>query len=167
MTVIEAEVVKAVPADVTPAFIRKVLGRATEVPEIKARLPEGKATVAVRITNDEELRRLNRDYAGDDHATDVLSFAGDGDHLGDIAISWQAAVRQAKGYRHDATTELALLAVHGLLHLLGWDHVTAAERREMSRLTVAALDRSRIKPGRKWVWSGYTPVKGLRRSPRA
>jgi probable rRNA maturation factor len=167
VTVIEAEVVKAVPADVTPAFIRKVLARADAVPEIMARLPEGRATVAVRITSDEEMRKLNRDFAGEDHATDVLSFAGQGDHLGDIAISWPAAVRQAKGYGHDAKTEVALLCVHGLLHLLGWDHVTAGERREMSRLTVAALDRSQIKPGRKWAWSGYTPVKGLRRSPRA
>jgi probable rRNA maturation factor len=160
-------VVKAVRAEVTPAFIRGVLVRAAKVPELAARLPDGTCSVAVRITSDEEMAQLNRDYAGDDHATDVLAFAGQSDHLGDIAISWPAAVRQAAEYRHDNKTEVALLAVHGLLHLLGWDHVTAAERREMSRLTIAALDRSRIKPGRKWVWSGYTPVKGLRRSPRA
>ena len=167
VTVIEAEVVKAVRADVTPAFVRGVLTRAARVPEVAARLPGGRRTVAVRITSDEEMARLNRDYGGEDHATDVLSFAGEGDHLGDIAISWPAAVRQAGEYGHDHKTEVALLAVHGLLHLLGWDHVTAAERREASRLTIAALERSRIKPGRKWVWSGYTPVQGLRRSPRA
>ncbi len=167
MTVIEAEVVKAVRADVTPAFVRGVLKRAAKVPEVTARLPDDEATVAIRITSDEEMAKLNRDYAGDDHVTDVLSFAGEGTHLGDIAISWAAAVRQAADYGHDPKTEMALLAVHGLLHLLGWDHTTAAERREMSRLTIAALDRSQIKPGRKWVWSGYTPVKGVRRSPRA
>jgi probable rRNA maturation factor len=167
VNVIEAEVVKAVRGDVAPAFVRRVLTRAAMVPELAARLPGGECTVAVRITSDEEMAQLNRDYAGDDHATDVLSFAGSGSHLGDIAISWPAAVRQAAEYRHDHKTEVALLAVHGLLHLLGWDHVTGAERREMSRLTIAALDRSRIQPGRKWVWSGYTPVRGLRRSPRA
>jgi probable rRNA maturation factor len=167
LTVIEAEVVKAVRADVTPAFVRGVLKRAAKVAEVAARLPNIEATVAIRITSDEEMAQLNRDYAGDDHATDVLSFAGEGSHLGDIAISWPAAVRQAADYGHDHKTEIALLAVHGLLHLLGWDHVTAAERREVSRLTIAALDRSQIKPGRKWVWSGYTPVKGVRRSPRA
>ena len=167
MTVIQAEVVKAVPAGVPPAFIRGVLSRAAKVPEIAARLPEGHPTVAVRLTGDEELRHLNRTFAGEDHATDVLSFAGQGEHLGDIAISWPATVRQAADYGHDPKTEVALLTVHGLLHLLGWDHVTAPERREMSRLTIAVLDRSRIKPGRKWVWSGYTPMKGLRRSPRA
>ncbi len=145
MTLIEAEVVKAVPADVAPAFIRKVLSRAAAVPEIAARVPDRKATVAVRITSDQELRRLNRDYAGEDHATDVLSFAGEGDHLGDIAISWPATERQAKRYRHDARTEVALLCVHGLLHLLGWDHATAGEREEMTRLTAAALQESGIK----------------------
>lgn len=150
-----------------PAFVRRVLTRAATVPEVAARLPGDKRTVAIRITTDEEMARLNRDYAGDDRVTDVLSFAGEGDHLGDIAISWPAAVRQAAEYGHDDKTEVAMLAVHGLLHLLGWDHETAAERREVSRLTIAALDRSRIKPGRKWVWSGYTRVKGLRRSPRA
>ena len=144
MTVIEAEVVKAVPADVPTAFIRGVLSRAAKVPEIAARLPEGHATVAVRVTSDDELRRLNRDFAGEDHATDVLSFACEGEHLGDIAISWPAAVRQATRYRHSVKTEVALLSVHGLLHLLGWDHATAAERDEMTRLTLAALGASRI-----------------------
>jgi probable rRNA maturation factor len=167
VTVIEAEVVKAVRADVAPAFVRGVLTQAAKVPEVAARLPDDGGTVAVRITSDEDMAQLNRAYAGEDHATDVLSFTGSGSHVGDIAISWPAVVRQAAAYGHDPKTEVALLAVHGLLHLLGWDHMTAAERREMSRLTIAALELSRIEPGRKWVWPGYTPVKGLRRSPRA
>jgi probable rRNA maturation factor len=118
------------------------------VAEIAARLPEGEAAVAVRIASDASLRRLNRTYAREDHATDVLSFAGSGDHVGDIAISWPAVVRQAAEFGHDEKTEVALLVVHGLLHLLGWDHATAAERKEMNRLTVAALDRSGIELAR-------------------
>ena len=149
MTVLEPEVVKAVPTPVPPAFLRKVLRRAAALPEIAARLPEGRATVAVRITGDDELRELNRTFAADDHATDVLSFAGTAEHLGDIAISWPAVGRQAAQFGHDERTELALLAVHGLLHLLGWDHSTASERKEMTRLTVAALEASGIKPGRR------------------
>ena len=140
----EAEVVKAVRAPVRPAFVRRVLARAAEVAEVGARLPDSPSTVAVRVTDDAELERLNRTYAGEAHATDVLSFEGEGDHLGDIAISWAAVKRQAAQYGHSAETELALLCVHGLLHLLGWDHATAAERREMSRLTLAALDRSGV-----------------------
>ena len=145
MTVLEAEVVKAVRAGVAPAFVRRVLVRAANVLEIAARLPEGVCTVAVRITGDDEMKRLNRTYAGGAHATDVLSFTGTGSHVGDIAISWPAVTRQAAEHGHDEKSELALLAVHGLLHLLGWDHAKAAERREMNRLTVAALERSGIK----------------------
>ena len=148
MTVLEVDVVKAVSADVSPAFVRRVLRRAAEVPEIVARLPEGEATVAVRITDDDELRRLNKTYAGEDHATDVLSFEGDGSHLGDIAISWPHVLEQAQQWGHDAKDELSVLLVHGFLHLLGWDHATPAETEEMWRLT-------------------YIPLTGLRRSPRA
>ena len=148
MTVLEVDVVKAVSADVSPAFVRRVLRRAAEVPEIVARLPEGEATVAVRITDDDELRRLNKAYAGEDHATDVLSFEGDGSHLGDIAISWPRVLEQAQQWGHDAKDEVSVLLVHGFLHLLGWDHATPAETEEMWRLT-------------------YIPLTGLRRSPRA
>jgi len=145
VTVLEAEVVKAVPAGVPPAFVRKVLARVSALPEVAARMPEGRATLAVRITSDEEMRVLNRIYAADDHATDVLSFAGSGEHVGDIAISWPAVIRQAGQFGHDERAEVALLSVHGLLHLLGWDHATASERKEMSRLTVSALAASGIK----------------------
>jgi len=150
VTVLEAEIVKAVPAAVAPAFVRRVLARAATVPEVAARLPEGTSTVAVRITSDEEMHQLNRAYAAEDHATDVLSFAGTADHLGDVAISWPATQRQAAEYGHDDKTELALLAVHGLLHLLGWDHATRAERKEMTRLSHEALRQSNITlaPGR-------------------
>ncbi|HET7467495.1 MAG TPA: rRNA maturation RNase YbeY [Candidatus Dormibacteraeota bacterium] len=139
MTLIEVDVVRAVPAPVPPAYVRAVLARAAGVPEIAARMPAGAASVAVRIMGMAEMRRLNRRFAGEDHATDVLSFAGAGAHLGDLAVSWPAVVRQARTYRHTQRAELALLCVHGLLHLLGWDHATAAEEREMTRLTLAAL----------------------------
>jgi len=141
----EVEVVKAVRAGVEPESLRRVLRRTAEVPEVAARLPEGRVDLAVRITGDEEMRELNKTYASEDHATDVLSFAGAGEHLGDIAISWPAVLRQAASFGHDAKTEVALLAVHGLLHLLGWNHAKAGERREMTRLTVAGLERSGIK----------------------
>jgi len=142
--------VKAVTAPVPPRFIREVLLRAAAVPEVAARLPADASTVAIRLTDDAEMADLNRTYADEPGATDVLSFAGAGDHLGDVAISWPATERQAARYGHDAKSELALLAVHGFLHLLGWDHMVARERKEMNRLTVEALRRSRITlaPGR-------------------
>jgi probable rRNA maturation factor len=154
---LEIEVVKAVRAPVPPAFLRGVLQRAASVPEVEVRLPAGTATVAVRLTTDDELRRLNRDYAGHDSATDVLSFEGSAGrapveraisnhHVGDLAISWPMVVRQALEHGHSEKTELALLAVHGFLHLLGWDHATAAQRKEMSRLTIAGLELSGLRP---------------------
>jgi probable rRNA maturation factor len=136
---LEIEVVKAVRAPVPPAFLRGLMQRAASVPEIEARLPAGTATLAVRLTTDDELRRLNRDYAGKDSVTDVLSFVGSNQHVGDLAISWPAVLSQAREHGHTEETELGLLAVHGLLHLLGWDHVRAPERKEMNRLTRAAL----------------------------
>ena len=153
MNVLDVEVVKAVKAGVTPELVRRVLNRAAKVPEIAARLPEGRSTVAVRITDDEELARLNRTFAGEDRPTDVLSFEGEGEHLGDIAISWPAVVEQAERWGHDEISELAVLAVHGLLHLLGWDHRTPDETEEMWRLTNEPL---------KALWSGYTPGRGRR-----
>ena len=136
--------VKAVTAPVQPAFVRRVLERAATMPELLARLPDGECSVAVRITGDEELELLNLTYAGLAHATDVLSFTGALPHVGDIAISWPAVERQARRYRHEARSELALLAVHAFVHLLGWDHAQAREAREMNRLTIEALARSRI-----------------------
>jgi probable rRNA maturation factor len=147
---LEVELIKAVRAPVAAAFARSILVSAATLPELIARLPDATATVAVRLTSDDELRRLNREYAGTDAVTDVLSFAGSENHLGDIAISWPMVVRQAEEFGETALTEFGLLAVHGLLHLMGWDHATAAERREMSRLTLAALQRSglSLSPGR-------------------
>ncbi len=146
LTRLDVDVIKAVRAPVAPSFPRSVLERSVSLPELAARLPEGRCTIAVRLTGDRELRRLSRQYAGVDSVTDVLSFAGTGDHLGDLAISWPMTVRQADEYGHTAATELGLLSVHGLLHLLGWDHRSAAEYRETSRLTVAALKLSGLVP---------------------
>ena len=67
-----------------------------------------------------------------------------GGYLGDIVISWPAVIRQAGEFGHGADSELALLAVHGFLHILGWDHRTEAEALEMNRLTHDALGRSGV-----------------------
>ena len=140
------EVIKAARAPVAPSFVRDVLTQAATLPELEARLPAGTATIAVRLTDDDELRRLNREFAGNDSVTDVLSFEGSTQHIGDLAISWPAVTRQAHEYGHPEETELGLLSIHGLLHLLGWDHLTAKQRKEMSRLTVAALALSGLRP---------------------
>lgn len=85
------------------------------------------------ITNDEELRRLNRQFRQKDYATDVLSFPAleNDDGLGEIAISFDQARQQAAERRHRVGEEIAVLMLHGLLHLLGMDHET--DRGQMAR----------------------------------
>jgi len=104
---------------------------------------EGEVTVL--LTDDAQIRELNRDYAGVDAPTDVLSFsAREGDpafviapeaatYLGDIVISVPYAAHQAAEQGHSLAAELRLLVVHGTLHLLGYDHSTEEERAEMWR----------------------------------
>jgi rRNA maturation RNase YbeY len=141
-------VVKAVAAPVAPQKIRSLIEAAAAVPEVQARLPDGGWDLAIRVSGDRELRRLNRRFLGEDHATDVLSFpSGEraaAAHLGDIVISWPAVNRQAAEFGHPVESELGLLVVHGFLHILGWDHATSGEEAEMSRLTFEALELSKI-----------------------
>lgn len=118
-----------------------------------ARAPQTEVTLV--LTGDQELQRLNRRFASVDQATDVLSFdAGEASsgkrarYLGDVVISVPRARRQARSSGHPLTTELALLTVHGVLHLLGFDHARPADRRRMSRLHTRALDRLGLRLGR-------------------
>ncbi len=92
--------------------------------------------VSVLLTDDEEMQRLNNTYRGIDAPTDVLAFAmQEGENvggtnlnlLGDIVISLETAARQAKTAAHSLENEAAFLTVHGMLHLLGYDHQTPAE----------------------------------------
>ncbi len=93
-----------------------------------------RGTVTIALVGDATMRRLNRRYAGNDRATDVLSFPADGPAgaLGDIAIATGVARRQARNAGHSYARELRTLALHGLLHLLGHDHHT--DNGEMARL---------------------------------
>jgi probable rRNA maturation factor len=76
------------------------------------------------IAGDAELRRLNRDFLKLDYPTDVLSFPSGKTlgFIGDIAISFEHAKRQAAEYGHPVGTEIQILMLHGVLHLLGMDH---------------------------------------------
>lgn len=78
------------------------------------------------LTSDRELRRLNREFLGQDYPTDVLSFPApaSSDFLGEIAISVQRAAEQAQEHGHTTAQEIRILMLHGVLHLLGMDHQT-------------------------------------------
>jgi len=97
--------------------------------------------ISVLLTDDRGIRVLNREWRRKDRPTDVLSFpdtASDArrsaPRLGDIVISTGTARRQARDAGHSYLTELKVLALHGLLHLLGYDHHDPADRGRMARL---------------------------------
>lgn len=117
------------------------------------------AEVSVSFTDNEGIRRLNREQRGINRATDVLSFPmleltpgvlaqiGPEDldpetgrvYLGDIVISLERAAQQAEEFGHSLERETAFLAVHSLLHLLGYDHMNDEERQLMRRHEEAVL----------------------------
>jgi probable rRNA maturation factor len=100
-----------------------------------------KQNVTLRLTNDEEIHQLNLAYRKMDHPTDVLSFSQDfidpetnERYLGDIIISVEQAKRQALESQHSLEEECAFLAIHGTLHLLGYDHHEPGEKTEMWKI---------------------------------
>ena len=112
------------------------------------------AEVSITLTDDAHIHALNREYRAVDRPTDVISFALNEseepeiaggpaiDVLGDIVLSVERAKVQAAEYGHSLRREIVFLTVHGMLHLLGYDHVEEAERQEMEeeqRHVMAAL----------------------------
>src|SRR5437870_5113726 len=117
---------------VAPAAIR-TSGLASWLVSVAPARARGAMTIA--IVSDARVRALNRQYRRKDKATDVLSFpafapstlrrgkpAGEASYLGDVVIAAGVAKRQAREAGHSLATELRVLALHGLLHLLGYDH---------------------------------------------
>jgi probable rRNA maturation factor len=124
--------------------------------ELSRRLTDGRTFMCL-VTDDRELRRLNRMFLGKDYATDVLSFpSGGAGSLGEIAISVERAREQAGEHGHTVEDEIKILMLHGVLHLLGLDH--ESDRGTMSRvekrwrtefgLPVGLIERSRAGAGR-------------------
>lgn len=107
--------------------------------------------LTVLVTDDETIRSLSARFRGIDASTDVLSFpaeergshgahsdhpfvtAPEDRHLGDIAVSYPAALRQAREHGWSVQEEIRFLLVHGLLHILGYDHATRGDRAAMAR----------------------------------
>ncbi|HSX41239.1 MAG TPA: rRNA maturation RNase YbeY [Candidatus Saccharimonadales bacterium] len=100
-------------------------------------VPEG--NVSLKLVDDAQITALNKQYTGNAYATDVLSFnyQEDGEtdgELGDIAISLETARRQAIRLKAKLEDEVALLATHGILHVLGYDHGDEPGQKEMEQL---------------------------------
>lgn len=120
-------------------FVEKVLQHAASEENIED------AEVSVSFVTNDRIRDINREYRGKDQPTDVISFAmeeaGEGEIaiqdsgeprvLGDIIISLDRTKEQAADYGHSFDRELGFLAVHGFLHLLGYDHMNESDEKKM------------------------------------
>ncbi len=128
---------------VKPAGVR-VPGLAAWLQSVAPARAHGAMTVA--IVSDARVRALNREYRKKDKATDVLSFPSEeSGFLGDVVIASGVAARQAREAGHSLATELRVLALHGLLHLLGYDHQRDDGR--MARLERRLRKRGGLREG--------------------
>ena len=138
----------------TISLVEKVLQSAGEHLAVKA-----ESEVSVTFVTSEAIQEINKTYRKKDMPTDVISFAmeelGEGEievidadiptMLGDIIISVERAKEQAESYGHSFERELCFLAVHGFLHLLGYDHGTEEQEKEMFGLQETILQAFGLK----------------------
>ena len=124
------------------ALVEKLLQHAAEVEKIEAG-----TEVSITFVTNEAIHEINREYRDKDQPTDVISFAleemGEGEVqiigegipriLGDIIISTDRTREQAEDYGHSFERELGFLAIHGFLHLLGYDHMTEEDEKDNVR----------------------------------
>lgn len=130
---IEVQVAPAYTGAVAAADLRRAA-------EMALRREDRPGEMTVVVTDEQGIRELNRDFLGHDMVTDVLAFATQeeggpfvpapeaGNYLGDVIVCYPRAVEQASEQGHSVREELALLVVHGVLHLLGYDHATEREQ---------------------------------------
>jgi len=121
------------------ALAARVLG--TSAAKLKA---GGEA--AILLTDDAEMRALNKQWRGLDKPTDVLSFPGEGpeipgqpQYLGDIAVGYETALCDAEAMDRPFEAHIAHLLIHGFLHLLGYDHIEAEDAKVMEPMEVELL----------------------------
>jgi probable rRNA maturation factor len=116
--------------------VRAILRRAVRKAAATARSTKA-AELAIVLTDDSRIRLLNRQWRGIDAATNVLSFptrnGRDKRHLGDIVLAFETIAREARAERKPFAHHLAHLAVHGLLHLIGYDHENDQDAARMER----------------------------------
>ena len=135
--VIASEAWQAAPA--AEKVIRRAINAATSA------VSPGKGELAIVLTDDSAIRALNRQWRGKDEPTNVLSFPaaepqpGAPVLLGDVVIAYETVAHEALAQGTPFMHHLAHLAVHGFLHLLGYDHATATEAKAMERLETAVL----------------------------
>lgn len=117
------------------AFVRKVMLALENLDRLGREISE----VSIAVVDDSAMSALNRKFRQKNKTTDVLTFAGEDQFLGDIVISIEQARRQAADEKHSLATEVRYLIVHGILHALGYDHETDQGEMNSLELEVRAL----------------------------
>jgi probable rRNA maturation factor len=125
------------------SFLRRAIGQAA------AALSTSGAELAIVLTDDSTIRTLNRDWRGVDAATNVLAFptaraGGEPPHVGDIVLAYETIAREARAQRKPFAHHVAHLAVHGFLHLVGYDHQRDEEAEAMEQAECGILRRMAI-----------------------
>ena len=140
---------------------KDIKNKITNIFETALKMTQTKQNVSVNITivGENAIRQLNNEYRNVDRVTDVLSFPlNEGEDfksnefcdneicsdLGDIVICKKRVVSQASEYGHSFEREMCFLALHGLLHLLGYDHITQSEEKQMFGLSEEILKQNKI-----------------------
>ena len=130
------------------AYLDEVIKKTLEVEDVHHPI------FSITFVGEEEIKEINKSYRGIDKVTDVISFAFEDSKdslkseirvLGDIYICIPRMVEQSKNYGHSKKRELSFLVVHGLLHLLGYDHMTKEEEEVMFAKQEMILDATNIK----------------------
>lgn len=128
--------------------LKKVIDKALEIEEIN------NVEFNIIIVDNDRIHEINREYRNKDMPTDVISFALEDDEvfpnlevrvLGDIYISLDKVYEQSKSYGHSFFRELSFLTVHGILHLLGYDHMNEVDEKEMFSRQELILNEAGIK----------------------
>ncbi len=124
------------PAELKPEVLQKIAESVVDNTLLKH-----EANVGLKFVGEAESKKLNKQYAYNDYATDVLSFPypESKDTLGDIVICLPVAKAQAKTYEVSVQTELSLLLIHGILHLLNYDHQSTQDTASMDWLQGAIM----------------------------
>jgi probable rRNA maturation factor len=142
---------------ITKLDLRSVQKAISALENIKSIKIPPNSVINVRIVDQAKVREYNRRYSGHDEATDVLSFNYDQVHpraneeLGDIVISFQHVINQAKQAGTDDGTELALLTLHGILHILGYDHADKKQQKKLDELQEDIMSQAGLEC-RKFDW---------------
>lgn len=126
-------------------IVKKIVKTICKVEKVK-----GKHVVSIIIVDNKKIHEINKQYRNIDRPTDVISFAAiDGEEtlpeeMGDIFISYEKIIEQAKEYEHSILREFAFLVTHGMYHLLGYDHMNQEDEKIMFAKQEKILDILKI-----------------------